>query len=78
MYHISCPIANDDLTLFAKTVKTIFAVITFGISPECSDILAKALQNWRDIGLKACTHYCPSVNDGKELVIKDAKGKYVP
>lgn len=78
MYHISCPIANDDLTLFARTVKTIFAVITFGISPECSDIIAKVLQNWRDIGLKACTHYCPSVNDGKELVIKDAKGKYVP
>jgi len=78
VYHISCPLTNDDLTLFANTVKTSFAVISFGISTECSTILAKALQSWRNLGLKACIHYCPSVEDGKELVIKDPEGRYVP
>ena len=73
------PFSREDLDVFARAVKTKFAVITFGIpDSEWTKTLANELQSWVGIGLRACVHYCPSDNIGRELVVKNVEGKYIP
>ena len=66
------------MNIFARAVKTKFAVITFGIPEECTKTLANELQAWVETGLRACVHYCPSDKVGRELVLKNVEGKYIP
>lgn len=58
--------------------KTEFAIISYGLPGEFADIYHKSVQFLIDLGLKACIHYSPLVNDGKTLVVVDLEGRYTP
>lgn len=81
VYQLSYPIREEALkriTAGLSQARTEFAIISFGFPGEGAEIFRSSVQLLIDLGLKACIHYAPLVEDGKSLLVVDLEGKYVP
>ncbi|THH09466.1 hypothetical protein EW145_g1984 [Phellinidium pouzarii] len=85
VYQISYPIKDsgpgDTIRRVATELnrnKAPFAIITYGLPAEDAKTFYSSVQFLIDLGLKACIHYAPILEDGNDLLIVDLEGKYIP
>ncbi|KAL5495300.1 hypothetical protein ACEPAI_763 [Sanghuangporus weigelae] len=81
VFQLSYPIQEDTLkqiTAKLSQAKQDFAIISYGFPGEGAEIFRSSVQLLIDLGLKACIHYAPLLDDGKSLLVVDLEGKFVP
>ncbi|KAI5123621.1 hypothetical protein M0805_003435 [Coniferiporia weirii] len=83
VYHIPLPMKDSVDTIHRVAIelnqnRTEFAVITYGLLSEDALPFNNSAQSLVDLGLKACIHYTPLLEDGKTLLVLNLEGKYMP
>ncbi|KAL5518980.1 hypothetical protein ACEPAH_663 [Sanghuangporus vaninii] len=81
VFQLFYPIQEDTLkqiTAKLSQAKQDFAIISYGFPGEGAEIFRSSVQLLIDLGLKACIHYAPLLDDGRSLLVVDLEGKFVP
>lgn len=60
------------------TQGTDWGLITYGLQPGHFSGIVATLGAKPNIGLKASIHFCPQIQDGREVLLRDERNDHLP